>query len=175
MFYVEDDNFLSDKQKSYLEESLNSEKMSFKLGTSTVEPDDKGYHFINHILLSKDRPRKYHTHNQEEINHFVDILKTFCDKNNVPLNNIFRIGVNVTFNNGFISKCPPHIDHDYDHKQVILYLNDAVGDTVILDDNKKPLKISIPKKYKAICFDKRWHYHYFPQYGIRIVVVFTFD
>ena len=166
---------LSDNQKSYLNESLNSEKMSFKLATATVVPNDKGFHFVNHILLSKDRPRNFHTQNQEELNQFVDILKSFCTKNNVPLNNVFRIGVNVTFNNGYITKCPNHIDHDYDHKQVILYLNDAEGDTVICDDNKKPVIVSSPQKYKAICFDKQYHYHYFPHYGIRIVAVFTFN
>ena len=175
MFYVEDNNFLSDKQKLYLEESLRNEKMSFKLATSAAEPNDNGYHFINHVLLSEDRPRKYHIQNQEEINQFTDILKSFCNNNNIILNNIFRIAVNITFNNGFVSKCPIHNDHSYYHKQVLLYLNDATGDTVICDDNNKPVIISSPQKYKAIAFGKQPHYHHFPHYGVRCVAVFTFN
>jgi hypothetical protein len=177
MFYIEDYNFLSSEQKLYLEESLISEKMSFKLATSAAELNDNGYHFINHILISEDRTKqqRYYEKNLEEVEVFSNILKTFCNKNYIKLNNIFRIAVNITFNNGFVSKCPIHNDHLYDHKQVLLYLNDATGDTVICDDSNKPVIISSPQKYKAIAFSKQPHYHYFPTYGIRCVAVFTFN
>jgi len=171
MFFIEDQNFLNDQQKSFVDESLLNEKMSFKLATHAVKFNDKGYHLINHIK----RPEDIDGNKSEYYWPFVDIVKSFCSKHKIEINKIFRMAVNVTFNNGFVDKCPIHTDHNYNHKQLILYLNDAVGDTVICDNDNKPVIVSQPKKYKAICFGKIPHYQYFPIFGVRCVLVVTFE
>ena len=46
------------------------------------------------------------------------------------------------------------------------------GQTVIIDGDSE-IKIT-PKLFKAVMFDNKPHYHYFPKQGHRVVGVFTF-
>ena len=171
MFFLEDKNFLNDTQKKYIDELLLYENMSFKLATQAAEVGDNGFHFINHILKLEEKEKN--TLKQHE--KLIDIFRFFLQKNKIKINTLFRVAINITFNNGFVYKCPIHTDHNFEHRQVILYLNDAVGDTIICNKNKEPVIISKPEKYKAIVFDKQPHYHYFPNYGLRAIAVFTFN
>ena len=176
MYFVEDNNFLNVSQKKFLERILIDDFLDFRLASSAVKPKDGGFHFIHHALISDDRPYQL-KQNQKQSKYFEsfkNILKSFCDKNYIQLNNVIRTAVNITFNTN-IEKCPIHVDHDFSHKQVILYLNDAPGDTIICDNNHEPKIISKPEKFKAICFGSQPHYHYFPHHGIRGVVVYTFN
>jgi hypothetical protein len=83
--------------------------------------------------------------------------------------------INLTFNNG-TKKCPIHQDHEYPHKQLIIYLNDADIDskTIILDKKNKVLKKITPEKYKGVCFENLHHYMIYPKKGERVVLVTTF-
>ena len=83
--------------------------------------------------------------------------------------------VNTTFFNGKVDRVPAHVDHDYKHRQLLLYLDNSSGETVILDKKNKPYKIVRPEKFKADSFDSVPHYHYFPINSVRRVVVYTFE
>ena len=91
------------------------------------------------------------------------------------IKNIFRCAINTTFFNGKVDRVPAHVDHDYKHRQLLLYLDDSSGETVILDKKNKPYKIVRPEKFKAVSFDSVPHYHYFPINSVRRVVVYTFE
>ena len=54
----------------------------------------------------------------------VDILNCFLISIKEKAYFFTRISLNLTFNNGF-DKSEIHKDHDYDHKQIIIYLNDC--------------------------------------------------
>ena len=104
------------------------------------------------------------------------MLETFCQKHNIPINEIFRIAVNLTYNTGNVDSLT-HVDHRFDHKQLIIYLNDPTdkgSNTVIVDDNNKTVKEVSPKKYKGFCFDSSPHYLKYPKAGERIIAIFTF-
>ena len=91
------------------------------------------------------------------------------------IKNIFRCAINTTFFNGKVDRVPAHVDHNYKHRQLLLYLDDSSGETVILDKKNKPYKIVRPEKFKAVSFDSVPHYHYFPINSVRRVVVYTFE
>jgi len=146
---------------------LSERKLNFVFSQDAAKIGDKGSHFVHHSLHDGVALPTF--------DKFKDILSTFCIKNNIKINYIHRMAVNITFNNGSVYKCPIHTDHDYEHKQLLLYLNDATGDTIILDENDKVFKVSNPEKYKGICFGRTKHYHYFPITGVRQVAVFTFS
>ena len=167
MNLIEDSNFINPILGEKIDNLFLKEKVIFELSSSTVNPGDGGYHFVHHIKGDEDK----WTYLKDIA---MEILNSFCNKNNIIISRIFRCAINITFNNGKVYKCPVHTDHEFNHKQLLIYLNDNhYGDTVILKDNK-PLHIVNPKKFKGILFDSLPHYHYFPIAGIRIVIVYTF-
>lgn len=165
--FIEDNNFLTLEQKQTIENLFfGNLTVPYYLSLAAVKPNDGGFHFIHQI-------KHRETGEWSGLKNLaIDILNSFCKKNNITYNNIFRCAVNITFNNGSVYKCPIHFDHKFNHNQLLIYLNDAVGDTVILDDDKNV--IISPEKFKGIYFDNKQHYHYFPIKGIRVVMVFTF-
>jgi hypothetical protein len=170
MFFIEDKNFLTEEQKDNINLFLKSGEIPFYMSLEAASPNDGGINFVHHII---------HRDNPEKINSnlyllFVSILNNFCKKNNLKYEKIYRCAINITINNGVITKCPIHIDHMFPHNQLLIYLNDTNGDTVILDKNNKTFKISEPEKFKGIAFNSLPHYHYFPNKGIRVVAIITF-
>ena len=82
---------------------------------------------------------------------------------------------NTIINNGY-EKSGTHIDHEYPHKQIIIYLNDAdkKSKTCIVDEKDKVIKSISPEKYKGICFDAQRHFNYNPTTKHRLILVATF-
>ena len=85
-----------------------------------------------------------------------EIFKSFCKKQNIKVNTIFRAAFNCTWRTSE-SHTGIHTDHNFPHYNFILYLNDASGDTVIFDkDNQEVLRIK-PEKHKAVVFSGEPH------------------
>jgi len=172
---IEDKEFLTKKQKSLIETDILGRTFPFYYSSSALPEDNIGY--MSHIVLK--RPEKRNTNdngiNSDYYEFFKSILLTFCEKHKISINEILRINVNLTFPIG-IKSGGVHIDHDFEHKQLILYLtNNSESCTHILDDDKKTIiKSVIPEKYKAVCFGTKYHYADMPKNKIRIVVVYTF-
>ena len=167
MFFKESKTFLSEKQKNFID---SFSFMPFYWRANAAAEDDGGHHFI-HYIINKDKGY-YNKHNNQ--NEFFEILKSFSKEQNIKIKEIFRCALNITFFNGKIDKVPVHTDHIYKHKQLLIYLDDSFGDTVVLDKKNKPLKIIKPERFKGVCFDNLPHYHYFPINGVRKVIVYTF-
>ena len=169
MIFIQDDSFLTDDQKKKLDKIFkHGNNFPFYLADHAAQLGDGGYHFIHRISLpEKEKSSPFYPTAKA-------ILKTFCTKHRIQLSRIYRCAINITFSNGFVYKCPIHSDHTFFHKQLLLYLDDAEGDTVILNEKKEPFKIIEPKKYRGVYTPRSPHYHYFPMRGIRRVMVFTF-
>ena len=159
--FIYDDNVL--KENDFIELLKKIKKLKFSFISQAVEPHDKGYHFINHILDRKGNK-------SEDYIYFKSVLVSILNKHNIKLSKVHRIAINYTFNNGYVKEVPLHLDHDFPHKQIIFYLNTSTGNTEIPFYNK----IITPKENTAILFDNKEHKHYFPDKGIRAVCVFTF-
>ena len=177
MLYIEDKNFLQEDQKKWIEHTLFLGGSRFPFYSITSSTPKDNYPLLHHVLIPRLEERKNNnTKNSEYTIYFEHILKTFCQKNNITLNEILRMSINFTYNNGR-KKCPVHLDHEYPHNQLIIYLNDCDKNskTVILDNDKKTIiKESIPEKYKGVCFESKPHFHYYPKKGNRIILVCTF-
>jgi len=165
-------DFLTQFQKEHLETILSS-SFPFYYTTSAIDGDDLDW--MSHTVLQRPESRDKDSDgvNSTYFNLFKEILETFCKKNNIQLNTIFRICVNLTFptNNTFSLS---HVDHEFEHKQLILYLTDNEEAYTCVLENNKEIKI-YPKKFKGACFNNNPHYAKLPENNRRIVVVFTFN
>jgi hypothetical protein len=130
--------------------------------------------------------------NSHAVSFFKPILMRFCKFNKIKINKIARGTLNLSYHHGTYASGDPHVDHGYNHKVFMLYLNNVEGDTLIynkvndkqkcvipIEELKKPLKIIKrikPEQGKAVC----WNGNYFhaasfcPPGKIRVVLVFTF-
>lgn len=162
--FIEDNQALSENDFKKLLIKIRDHKIHFYLNFSAVEWGDKGFHFYNQPL-DRNGVKNKHYH------FFKSLLLSITKKHNIDVKEIYRMAINVTFNNGSIKESLLHIDHPFPHKQLLLYCNDSVGDTVIPSLNKS----ITPKENKAIIFDSVNHKLIFPENGIRIVCVFTFS
>jgi|TARA_R110000796_G_scaffold44006_2_gene107663 hypothetical protein len=107
---------------------------------------------------------------------FKSIFETFCKKNKIKHSEIYRCSVNLTFNiNEGKKKSHTHKDHPYPHKLLMIYLNecDPKSKTVYISPNKKIYKID-PKINTGVLCNGYDHYYYYPTYGYRLVLIYTF-
>ena len=179
MFLIEDTNFLNKDQKDHIDNVVLGDnfpwffqKVSVQPNKHSIPKNDKS--FLCHLVLKRPEERfKNEYFNSSESKFCVDVLNTFCKKNNITYKKILRIAYNLTFNNGF-SKSDLHEDHTYTHKQLIVYLNDCEKKlyTVIKNKNKE-IKIE-PKKFKGVCFESKPHYMFFPKKKERVILIITF-
>lgn len=168
MFFIEDKCLFDEKEKEYIDELIINNCFPYYYQSTAVNDDH--YPFLCHTLKFTDKA----IHHSSETEKFIGILDKFCKKHKIDYDTVYRVAINLTFNNGY-KQSAIHCDHKFEHKQLIIYLNepkDKKSQTVITDNNKE-IKV-VPEKYKAICFGKVSHYHYTPRFGERIVAVFTF-
>jgi len=172
MFLKEDNNFLNKSQISIIENDLLSDGFPYYIQKNSVDQDNNTY--LEHIVLRRPEYRRKDEYYNSDHGDFVsNIVRSFCKKNKIKINEFFRISINFTFNNGK-DKCNIHEDHTYPHKHLIVYLNDCDKESyTVIRDNKKEIKIK-PKKYKGVCFESKPHYQYYPKFGHRVVLVCTF-
>lgn len=177
MSFIEDSNFLKDKHKTYINNVILGNNFPYYYQTNDIA-DGTGDSFLCHVVLSRPEERNNTDGiNSPHFNFFKDLLETFCKKHNMKVIEIYRIAVNLTFYTGNPTSLP-HVDHVFDHKQLIIYLNnpkDKKSNTVVSNKNKQIIKEVSPKKYKGFCFDNSLHYLRYPKKGERILAIITFN
>jgi len=67
----------------------------------------------------------------------------------------------------------PHYDHQFPHKNLLIYLTDAGGDTLLFDDDRNIEHVHSPKEDDIIMFEGL-HAYRAPKNKRRIVLVTTF-
>ena len=176
-FFIEDKNFLTDQQKEIINKTILGENFPFYWNSNAIGDDNLS--FFTHIILKRKEERIDNETgvNTNFYNFFLDVFNTFCNKHNIKYNELLRIAVNLSFNNGS-KKSKVHKDHFFEHKQLLIYLNDVKdknSHTCILNEDKKLWKSITPEKYKAVCFGHRDHYAIMPKKGRRLIAVYTFN
>ena len=108
---------------------------------------------------------------------FDDIFMDFCKEHDIKCNRILRSAVNFTTYQPSDSEYFIHRDHNFSHKNFLMYLNEWTGGgTQFFDDDEKLIKTVEPQKYKAIVSDGELHTQgYCDPHQIRVVLVVTFN
>ena len=87
--------------------------------------------FSHGILIRPLESQKYSTVNNENIIQFQKMLDEIFDYNDLELKCLFRINVNLVTPKNEVRIIPPHCDHPWPHKNMIIYLTDAGGKTFV--------------------------------------------
>ena len=179
------------------EEYLQFKKIIFEsynlqwfFNEDTIESSDikrKQFYFYSHTILSRGNPPVVES--QPLYVGCKLMVENILNFNNINLNKIYRMCLNATHYYNFKYN-NPHVDHYHPHKNMIIYLNECHGDTVIFKEKygldrdefyntynfhiKHRIK---PKEDKIISFDgSHFHCHSFPKpHQRRVVFVCTYD
>jgi hypothetical protein len=141
----------------------------------TTTGDNLGKYFFGHKILN--RPSKEFPASSITSDHFgisIQVLNQIAQFNNLNVNLFLRIHVNLNVSHGGGLACSPHHDHDFPHKNLLIYLNQASGPTVVINSENNSEEYFHPKEDVIITFEGK-HYHYQPNVGEkRIVLVATY-
>lgn len=183
MFFYESDDFITEPQKDLIGFSFSQEgDFPFYYTRGSVNVED-GASFLCHTLITRIEERE-RVGNVEELgynspntNFYLDIARNLLNKAGLDEpKEWLRAAVNLTYNHE-VRKSLVHEDHEFPHRQILIYLNDCVdkgATTVFLDKDGNKVKEVAPKQFKGLIFDSVPHYMTYPKEGSRIVAVFTF-
>ena len=141
---------------------------------------------LSHVLFGRDNTNGELKSPLYE--YFEKIVFDFLDRKNLSHGNVIRACLNLQYPHK-LPHTDPHIDSFEDHYVILIYLNNASGDTIIYKEISDKLKSGVlpydtkleieeyinPEKGKIVCFDgKHYHANYFPDVGeLRLLCVFN--
>ena len=160
---IQDDDFLSQENKNFINNTLLSDNFPFFYN------EWRNLSYMGHNVVLRNGLR-----NSDYYEDFMSMLYAFTTKHDIQVNRILRCSLNMTFPL-FEGTSPIHKDHEEEHKQLILYLNDVDCNTVLCDEDRMPVQHITPVQYRGVCFDNRYHYANLPRNGRRLIVVYTFN
>jgi hypothetical protein len=171
-----------EKQYSPNAEELNffkyitSNNFPWYYNETEIEEAAVKYPFFSHVIVNRpvgDVPVMGAV-NSEFFPLLLNIFNKFCYENNIKYKNICRMALNFNFHQND-RHTNIHVDHNFDHKNFIMYLSECSGDTIIFDDQDQIIASVKPKLYKGIVFDGLKHAAGFCKPNEhRIVLVITF-
>lgn len=176
------DGFLTEEEIEYINTTVLSENdIDFPWYLSNGATPYQNTPFLTHTIVAREGS-EMDVHSEHH-GFFVSLLERYCDENNIELNKIHRMCINLTLSNTdkeFFAA--PHADHDFEHNNLIIYLNDSSGDTVLFGRGAYQRGITpvtqrvTPKQGRTLLFDGlSWHTGEPPKGDDkRIIIVSTF-
>tara|TARA_B100000683_G_C12293640_1_gene475095 strand:- start:222 stop:773 length:552 start_codon:yes stop_codon:yes gene_type:complete len=175
---------LTKEQEQFIEWVVNGEDFPLFSWFSDTAAGIDGGKKINPIFAHTLRTRGsdhtkdvWGTPNSDYVERFEGIFKDFCKENNIKWDRILRSAVNFTTHQPKDSECFIHRDHEFPHRNFLMYLNEwTSGETQFFDDERRLIKIVHPQKYKAVVSDSELHTQgYCDPHQRRVVLVVTFN
>lgn len=150
---IEIEDFLFKEELEFIDNEITSHVIPWHWDPASVT---EKFPFFDHIIIPREERETDPVTVVSPLHEFfTTIQKRFCDVCELPMEKIYRQCINLTFpsDNGEYSE--PHTDHDFPHKNIIMYLNDGyeMGETILYNDDLTIGKKIEPKKGKVICFD----------------------
>jgi len=185
MFYKESKKFLNKEEINIIQNNILDINFPWFYHQSSTTKDCPVY---THTLVHRyDIEKEDPIVNSKVFSIFENIVLRFCKKQKIKFKKFTRAAINsISFNK--IKTVAAHIDHDFKHKVIMVYLNNTDGDTIIYDKkfNGKDRIISSsklnifkkikPELYKVVCWNgDYYHAATYPKTNNRrVVFVATF-
>lgn len=163
---IEDKDIFTDEEKNFVNNIILGKEFNWFYEKQQTTEDSNP--FFGHTLITRDGKNvSSHT------GFFLHILDKFIKKHSIECKTIYRACINLSFP----SRGSPaiHTDFDFPHKQILIYLNEADGNTNIYDNSNNLLKKVSPEAFKTLFFESTPHSGEQPTHGIRVVCVICFN
>jgi len=128
------------------------------------------FSFYSHVLIERPHyDRRYPISTSQFTDLANDVFNDIVNHNNLQVDCLYRMNINAVhpwFYNP--DTTAPHLDHDFPHKNFLLYFTDAGGDTICEGQRHEPIEDDV------IIFEGE-HCHRFPLRDRRVVLVATYN
>tara|TARA_B100001029_G_C15018145_1_gene428750 strand:+ start:812 stop:1348 length:537 start_codon:yes stop_codon:yes gene_type:complete len=130
--------------------------------------------FYSHAFLHGPSPRHglYSKANSEYLPNVETVIGQIFELNNVKMNVVYRINANAVHPVEGNVLTVPHTDHEFPHKNMLIYLTNTGGDTIVFDDAGKKHHFT-PVEDDIVTFEGL-HCMVPPKQGRRVVIVVTY-
>jgi hypothetical protein len=126
--------------------------------------------FYSHSFLLRPEDTQFKL--PEKFSDFVDtahqIFLEILHFNRIPVNCFFRMNANCVQPTREVLNTVPHIDHPFEHNNLIVYLTSSGGSTIVGNESHSPNEDDV------ILFGGETHYIQTPQEKRRVILVATF-
>ena len=143
----------------------------YEENTLSYKTDENDPPLLSHTFLRRpDKTKRYPVPVSNLVEDFEKVVEDIIDFNHIDIHCIYRLNANMTQPLVNAKTSPPHVDHrdGFEHKNMIIYLSDAGGDTIVGEHRHSPQEDDI------IVFGGEKHFHYFPLETRRVVLVMTY-
>lgn len=133
--------------------------------------------YFSHVLIHRKEQKANQEHNSPLTNFFIDILQQILKENSIAYNEILRASLNTTFFNDKPTGTV-HLDHDFEHNNFIMYLEDVsdAGTVIYKENDLTKQYITQSNQFNYVIFPGFKHAQLFPLPGKRrTVFVATFE
>ena len=139
-------------------------------GESELQKGHDDYPFLSHKFLTRPlRSCLYSEPNSQYIEPMEQVFREIADFNGLDPQVIYRMNANAVHPTEANLPSPNHVDHDFPHKNMIIYLTDPQGGSTIVEG-----KEYLAKEDDVLIFDSKSHCARPPRKDVRIVLVITF-
>ena len=142
----------------------------YGMSTDTIEENPPGHmhmEFYGHTFVTRPEATSYSEATSPFTCESINVLKEIVDYNNLFKSYIFtRAAANCTMPNEGAQLSHPHVDHNFPHFNLVVYLTDTGGETFVEDE------VHDPKIHDVVLFRGK-HFMKRPTRDRRIILVAT--
>ena len=142
----------------------------YGMSTDTIEENPPGHmhmEFYGHTFVTRPEATSYSEATSPFTCESINVLKEIVDYNNLFKSYIFtRAAANCTMPNKRAQLSHPHVDHNFPHFNLVVYLTDTGGETFVEDE------VHDPKIHDVVLFRGK-HFMKRPTRDRRIILVAT--
>ena len=129
------------------------------------------FNFYSHVFLERPdinpEAKRYPRVTSQYIDLFSEVLEEIFDYNNLNVNCILRMNANAIEPQKLDQQTAWHNDHEFFHTNILIYLTDAGGDTLVETEDHSPTEDDV------VIF-RGSHCHRLPTKKRRVVLVATY-
>ena len=139
-------------------------------GESELQKGHDDYPFLSHKFLTRPLAScLYSKVNSQYVEHMQEVFREIAFANDIDPQVIYRMNANAVYPTANNLPSPLHVDHNFPHNNMIIYLTDLHGGSTMVEG-----KEYMGNEDDVLIFDGKLHCARPPRKDVRIVLVITF-
>ena len=163
----------TDTYKNFKNLVLSADFSWFRMAHTAFEDHQEGHEdfpFLSHRFLT--RPLNsclYSKVNSSHVDEMQRVFREITFANDIHPQVIYRMNANAVYPTENNLPSPLHVDHDFPHNNMVIYLTDPQGGSTMVEG-----KEYMANEDDVLIFDGKLHCARPPRKDVRIVLVITF-
>ena len=163
----------TDTYKNFKNLVLSGDFPWFRVAHTAFEDHQEGHEdfpFLSHKFLTRPLDScLYSKVNSQYVEHMQEVFREIVLDNDIDPQVIYRMNANAVYPTANNLPSPLHVDHNFPHNNMIIYLTDTQGGSTMVEG-----KEYMSQEDDVLIFDGKPHCARPPRKDVRIVLVITF-